>query len=39
MDTLKAIYTRRSVKQFDKSHVLTTAEEQTLSEATIQDAD
>ena len=36
MNTLKAIYARRSVTQLDKSHALTAAEEQTLLEATIQ---
>ena len=35
MNTLEAIYTRPSVKQFDKSHALTAADEQTLLEATI----
>jgi len=36
MDTLEAIYARRSIKKFDKNHTLTDAEEQTLLEATIQ---
>ncbi|MDP6700012.1 MAG: nitroreductase family protein [Candidatus Latescibacteria bacterium] len=36
MDTLEAIYARRSVKQFDKNHALSTAEEKILLQATIQ---
>ena len=36
MDTLEAIYARRSIKRFDKNHVITAAEEQILLEATIQ---
>ncbi len=36
MNTLEAIYTRRAVKHFDKTHRLTSEEEQKLLEATIQ---
>lgn len=36
MDTIEAVYKRRSVKQFDKDHAMTEAEERKLFEATIQ---
>lgn len=36
MNTLEAIYKRRSIKQFDPQHTLTEAEEQQLLEAMIQ---
>jgi nitroreductase len=36
MDVIDAIYSRRSVKEFDPSHRLTEAEERRLLEATIQ---
>jgi nitroreductase len=36
MDTLEAVYGRRAIKQYDKNHVLTEVEEQTLLEAAIQ---
>ena len=36
MNTLEAIYNRRAVKHFDKTHQLTREEEQKLLEATIQ---
>ena len=36
MDTLKAIYQRRSVKGYDRHHKITPSEEQKLLEATIQ---
>ena len=36
MDSIDAIYQRRSIKHYDKNHVLTNGEEQKLLEATIQ---
>ncbi len=36
MNTIEAVYKRRSVKQFDKTHVLTAEEERQLLAATIQ---
>ncbi len=36
MDTLEAVYGRRSIKQYDKDHFLSEVEEKTLLEATIQ---
>ena len=36
MDTVEAIYARRSVKHFDSNHALTAAEEQKLLQAAIQ---
>ena len=36
MNTIDAIYQRRSIKQFDPEHRLTPAEEKTLFEAAIQ---